>query len=100
MTARVTPALLSVAMHLPSCAELNPVERRAAELARQRLELGKRLALDRDDGDVVAELARGAQHEKRKRAVAGDQADRHRAASRRYSTSTQIVDALATAAAG
>ena len=38
----------------------------------------KRLALDGDDGDVVAELARGAEHEERKRAVAGDQAERRR----------------------
>ena len=63
---------------------------------RERLECRERLALDGDDGDVVAELARRAQDQKRKRAVAGDQADRARGA---YSASDQIVDALATAAA-
>ena len=94
MTARLTPAPSSVAMHAPSCAELHPGERRAAELARERLELGKRLALDGDDGHVVPELTGGAKHEKRERAVAGDQADRHGAGRVAATRLHQVVDPL------
>jgi hypothetical protein len=63
---------------LTELAELHPVAGRAAELRGQGLDLRERLALDRHDGHLVAELPGGAQHEKGERSVARNQPDRHR----------------------
>ena len=102
MTARVTPASLSAVMHLPSWPSVIQCERRAAELGGQRLELRKRLALNRDDRDVVAELPRRTKHQNGNVPLPAIRPDRHRPSSPRvrYSTSYDVVDALRTAAAG
>jgi hypothetical protein len=42
-------------------------------LRRRGLELGKRLFLDRDDGDGVPGASRGVEHQEGKSSVAGDE---------------------------
>ena len=61
-------------MHLPSWPSETQC-RSAPSLARRVLEVGERLFLDRDDRDVVAEIAGALEGEKGKLAVAGDDAD-------------------------
>ena len=78
MTACDDAAAFSVLMHLPSWPSSIQVNVVPPSSRASVSSVGKRLALDRHDDDVVAELAGGAQHEKRKRAVAGDQANRPR----------------------
>ena len=61
-------------MHLPSWpsdtqCSVAPAFRAASSRS------AKGLLLDGDDGDVVTEIAGALQHEKRKLAVAGDEAD-------------------------
>ena len=76
MTARVAPASRSRRMHVPKLTERDPVDRGAVPLGGV-IELGERLFLHRDDGDVVAQCPRGIEDEKRKPAVAGNQTKCH-----------------------
>ena len=48
------------------------MDRRRGRALRQLLELGKRFLLQRDDGDVVAGVARRVEDQKREAAVARD----------------------------
>jgi hypothetical protein len=52
--------------------ERDPVDRRRGRALRQLLELGKRFLLQRDDGDVVAGVARRVEDQKREAAVPRD----------------------------
>ena len=75
---------------LAQLAERDPVQV-GAGLARRLLEIGERLLLDRDDGDVVAEAAGALQHEEGKPAVAGDEADACHCEARSLSTALTDV---------
>ena len=59
---------------LAQLAERHPVQRRAG-LPGGLLQVGEGLLLDGDDGDLVTEITGALQCEKRKLAVAGDEAD-------------------------
>ena len=74
MTAWDTPADLSSLMHLPSCPSETQCSA-APALPGSLLQVGEGLLLDGDDGDLVTEIAGALQCEKRKLAVAGDEAD-------------------------
>ena len=74
MTARVTPAPLRILMHLPRWPS-DTQWKVGAGVPGCRLEVGKCLFLDPDDGDIVAEAAGALQDQERKPAVAGNQSN-------------------------
>ena len=95
MTACVTPASFSRLMQVPSWP--SEIQWIGGAVARGGVvQLGERLFLGGDDRDVVPLRARRVEHEERKPAVAGDQAQRMR----RIPSGDELLGAPASAAAG